>query len=290
MYFTISSSFIGLKNMLLSNDKNANFEIFEILRMTSFFANVGRIFLNFLQGTGHLIIFINQTITMGIRPPYYSRQILKQIINIGYFSLPVVGLTAMFTGMVLALQSYTGFARFSAEGAVATVVVLSITRELAPVLAGLMVAGRIGAVIAAELGTMRVTEQIDALSTLSTDPLQYLVMPRVIAGIFTLPLLVLVADIIGVFGGYLVSIYKLGFNPGNYLHQTLQYLKAIDVISGLIKASVFGFCISIMGCYHGYYSKGGAQGVGSATTNAVVSSSILILIFNYLLTAVFFDK
>ncbi len=290
MYFTISSSFIGLKNMLLSNDKNANFEIFEILRMTSFFANVGRIFLNFLQGTGHLIIFINQTITMGIRPPYYSRQILKQIINIGYFSLPVVGLTAMFTGMVLALQSYTGFARFSAEGAVATVVVLSITRELAPVLAGLMVAGRIGAAIAAELGTMRVTEQIDALSTLSTDPLQYLVMPRVIAGIFTLPLLVLVADIIGVFGGYLVSIYKLGFNPGNYLHQTLQYLKAIDVISGLIKASVFGFCISIMGCYHGYYSKGGAQGVGSATTNAVVSSSILILIFNYLLTAVFFDK
>ncbi|MBN9413036.1 MAG: ABC transporter permease [Candidatus Paracaedimonas acanthamoebae] len=276
--------------MLLSNDKNANFEIFEILRMTSFFANVGRIFLNFLQGTGHLIIFINQTITMGIRPPYYSRQILKQIINIGYFSLPVVGLTAMFTGMVLALQSYTGFARFSAEGAVATVVVLSITRELAPVLAGLMVAGRIGAAIAAELGTMRVTEQIDALSTLSTDPLQYLVMPRVIAGIFTLPLLVLVADIIGVFGGYLVSIYKLGFNPGNYLHQTLQYLKAIDVISGLIKASVFGFCISIMGCYHGYYSKGGAQGVGSATTNAVVSSSILILIFNYLLTAVFFDK
>lgn len=258
--------------------------------MISFLASTGRIFLNFLQRTGHLIVFVNQAIAIGIRPPYYTRQILKQVIDIGYFSLPVVGLTATFTGMVLALQSYTGFARFSAEGAVATVVVLSITRELAPVLAGLMVAGRIGAAIAAELGTMRVTEQIDALSTLSTDPFQYLVMPRVIAGTLMLPLLVLVADIIGVFGGYLVSIYKLGFNPGNYLHQTLHYLKAMDVISGLVKASVFGFCITIMGCYHGYNSKGGAQGVGSATTGAVVSSSILILIFNYLLTAVFFDK
>ncbi|MBN9343996.1 MAG: ABC transporter permease [Holosporales bacterium] len=258
--------------------------------MISFCANIGRLFLNFLQGTGHFIVFMSQALAIGIRPPYYSRQVLKQAIDIGYFSLPVVGLTATFTGMVLALQSYTGFARFSAEGAVATVVVLSVTRELAPVLAGLMVAGRIGAAIAAELGTMRVTEQIDALSTLSTDPFQYLVMPRIIAGTLMLPLLVLVADIIGVFGGYLVSIYKLGFNPGNYLHQTLQYLKAMDVISGLVKAAVFGFCITIMGCYHGYYSQGGAQGVGSATTNAVVSSSILILIFNYLLTAVFFDK
>ncbi|OJX10152.1 MAG: ABC transporter permease [Caedibacter sp. 37-49] len=258
--------------------------------MSTFLANIGRFFLNFLQGTGHFILFMNQSLMIGIRPPYYARQILKQILEIGYFSLPVVGLTATFTGMVLALQSYTGFARFSAEGAVATVVVLSVTRELAPVLAGLMVAGRIGAAIAAELGTMRVTEQIDALSTLSTDPLQYLVMPRIIAGTIMLPVLVFVADIIGVFGGYLVSIYKLGFNPGNYLHQTIQYLKAIDVISGLIKAAVFGFCIAIMGCYHGYYSRGGAQGVGSATTNAVVSSSILILIFNYLLTTIFFDK
>lgn len=258
--------------------------------MIVFLAKIGRVFLNFLQGIGHVINFIGQTILVGIRPPYYGQQILKQTIIIGYFSLPVVGLTALFTGMVLALQSYTGFARFSAEGAVATVVVLSVTRELAPVLAGLMVAGRIGAAIAAELGTMRVTEQIDALSTLSTDPLQYLVMPRLIAGTLMLPLLVLTADIIGVFGGYLVSVYKLGFNPGNYLHQTIHYLKAIDVISGLVKASVFGFCITIMGCYHGYYSKGGAQGVGTATTHSVVSSSILILIFNYLLTSVFFDK
>ena len=153
-----------------------------------------------------------------------------------------------------------------------------------------MVAGRIGAAMAAEIGTMRVTEQIDALSMLSTNPLKYLVAPRLIAGVTMLPLLVIVADIIGVFGGYLVSIYKLGFNPGHYLKQTFDYLKAIDVISGLVKAAVFGFFIALMGCYQGYHSKGGAQGVGMATTNAVVSASILILLFNYLLTAIFFDK
>lgn len=256
----------------------------------AFINKVGRLFLTFLAASGSLVLFGGQTILSGIRPPYYPHQILRQFIDLGYFSLPVVGLTALFTGMVLALQSYTGFSRFSAGGAVATVVVLSVTRELAPVLAGLMVAGRIGAAMAAEIGTMRVTEQIDALTTLSTNPMKYLVAPRVLAGVLMLPCLVLVADIIGVFGGYLVSIYKLGFNPGNYLHQTFEYLKAIDVISGLVKASVFGFWVALLGCYHGYHSRGGAQGVGTATTNAVVSASILILIFNYALTALFFSE
>jgi phospholipid/cholesterol/gamma-HCH transport system permease protein len=190
--------------------------------------------------------------------------------------------------MVLALQSYTGFARFSAEGAVATVVVLSVTRELGPVIAGLMVAGRIGASIAAEIGTMRVTEQIDALHTLSTNPMKYLVAPRLIAGAVTLPMLVVVADIIGVFGGYIVGVYKLDFNAAVYLKQTFDYLEFMDVFSGLVKASVFGFIITLMGCYHGYKSEGGAQGVGRATTNAVVSASILILIFNYAITEIFF--
>jgi phospholipid/cholesterol/gamma-HCH transport system permease protein len=190
--------------------------------------------------------------------------------------------------MVLALQSYTGFSRFNAESAIATVVVLSMTRELAPVLAGLMVAGRIGAAMAAEIGTMRVTEQIDALVTLSTDPFKYLVAPRLIAALTMLPLLVLVADVIGVFGGYLVGVYKLGFNPSNYIKLTWDYLKTIDVVSGLVKAGVFGFLIALMGCYHGYHSDGGAEGVGRATTNAVVSASILIFAFNYILTAIFF--
>ena len=210
--------------------------------------------------------------------------------DIGYNSLPVVGLTTLFTGMVLALQSYTGFSRFSAEGAVATVVVLSITRELAPVLAGLMVAGRVGASMAAEIGTMRVTEQIDALKTLSTNPLKYLVAPRLLASLIMLPALVFVGDIIGILGGYIISIYQLDFNASNYLHQTVQYLEARDVILGLVKAAAFGFIIALMGCYHGYTSKGGAQGVGSATTKAVVSASILILITNYALTVLFFDQ
>jgi phospholipid/cholesterol/gamma-HCH transport system permease protein len=223
-----------------------------------------------------------------VRPPFYLRHIARQMLDIGYYSLPVVGLTALFTGMVLALQSYTGFARFSAEGAVATVVVLSVTRELGPVIAGLMVAGRIGASIAAEIGTMRVTEQIDALYTLSTNPMKYLVAPRIIAGVLTLPLLVVVADIIGVFGGYVVGVYKLEFNAAVYLKQTFDFLEFMDVFSGLVKAAVFGFIITLMGCYHGYRSDGGAQGVGRATTNAVVSASILILVFNYAITEIFF--
>jgi phospholipid/cholesterol/gamma-HCH transport system permease protein len=198
-------------------------------------------------------------------------------------------MTAVFSGAVLALQSYTGFSRFSAESSIATVVVLSITRELGPVLAGLMVAGRVGASIAAEIGTMKVTEQIDALFTLSTDPIKYLVVPRVIASVLTMPCLVLIGDIIGVMGGYLVSVYKLGFNGVTYIKNTVEYLETIDVVSGLVKAAVFGFIIAIMSCYHGYHSNKGAKGVGTATTDAVVSSSILILLSNYLITELFFS-
>jgi phospholipid/cholesterol/gamma-HCH transport system permease protein len=254
-----------------------------------FLAATGRAFLIFLEATGKLALFTVQSLSHCLRPPFYPRQILRQMIDIGYYSLPVVGLTALFTGMVLALQSYSGFSRFQAESAIATVVVLSVTRELGPVLAGLMVAGRIGAAMAAEIGTMRVTEQVDALSTLSTNPMKYLVAPRLMAGLAMLPLLVLVADIIGVFGGFLVSVYRLGFNPAAYISSTWQFLEPVDVISGLVKAAAFGFVIALMGCYHGYHSRGGAQGVGTATTNAVVSASILILVLNYLLTGIFFS-
>ena len=251
---------------------------------------IGRVFLSFLASTGRLAMFAGVSVSHIFRPPFYPHLLLRQIIEIGYYSLPVVGLTAVFTGMVLALQSYTGFARFNAEGAVATVVVLSITRELAPVLTGLMVAGRIGAAMAAEIGTMRVTEQIDALSTLATNPYKYLIAPRLLAALIMLPCCVLIADIIGVYGGYLVAVHKLDFNPAVYLKNSWQVLELVDVISGLVKAGVFGFLIALMGCYHGFYSKGGAQGVGSATTNAVVSASILILGFNYLITEAFFSQ
>ena len=251
---------------------------------------IGRALLSGLESTGRLSIFAMRALSHCVRPPFYPRLVFKQMVEIGFYSLPVVGLTAIFTGMVLALQSFTGFARFSAESAIPNVVVISITRELGPVLAGLMVAGRIGASMAAEIGTMRVTEQIDALSTLSTNPMKYLVAPRLIAGITMLPLLVLVADIIGVFGGYIVSIYTLGFNPGIYIRNTLNFIETLDVVSGLVKAGVFGFLITLMGCYHGYQSRGGAQGVGVATTNAVVSASILILTFNYIITELFFSR
>ncbi|MEK9671010.1 MAG: ABC transporter permease [Rhodospirillaceae bacterium] len=251
-------------------------------------AAIGRVFLAFLGTTGRLTVFAITSVTHCFIPPYYPRIMIRQMVEIGYFSLPVAGLTAIFAGMVLALQSYTGFARFSAEGAIANVVVLSVTRELAPVLGGLMIAGRVGASMAAEIGTMRVTEQIDALTTLSTNAIKYLVVPRIIAGVVMLPILIFVADIIGVFGGFLVSVYKLGFNPSIYLQNTWNFLEPLDVISGLVKASVFGFLVALMGCYHGYYSRGGAQGVGAATTNSVVSASILILCFNYILTEAFF--
>ncbi len=254
------------------------------------FETIGGTLLRFFSAIGRLTVFAGRGMGALFSGPIFGRQIWRQMVDIGYYSLPVVGLTAIFTGAVLALQSYTGFSRFNAESSIATVVVLSITRELGPVLAGLMVAGRIGAAIAAEIGTMRVTEQIDALTTLSTNPYKYLVLPRLLAGLVTLPLLVVVADIIGVFGGYAVSVHKLGFSPMPYLKSTLDFLQFRDVFSGLVKASVFGFIIALMGCYHGFHSDRGAQGVGKATTNAVVSASILILLSNYFITELFFAK
>ncbi len=255
----------------------------------NFINMLGRVALNFFKATGALGLFAVETVYHCFTPPFYGKAFLRQLLEIGFYSLPVVALTTLFSGMVIALQTYTGFAQISAEGAVSMVVLVAVTRELAPVMAGLMVAGRIGASMAAELGTMRVTEQIDALSTLSTNPFKYLIAPRVLAGILMLPALVFIGDILGICGGYMVGIYKLDFNAATYLMNTWNYLKPMDIISGLVKAGVFGFIITLLGCYHGFYSKGGAQGVGQATTNAVVSASILILIFNYILTEIFFN-
>ncbi len=259
-----------------------------IAKMLSILEKTGSFTLANLSKIGDIAIFAFNAVKHSLTPPFYPRLILRQFLQIGYFSLPVVGLTAIFSGAVLALQSYSGFSRFNAESTIATVVVLSITRELGPVLAGLMVAGRVGASMAAEIGTMRVTEQLDALRTLSTNPFKYLVAPRVIAGLLMMPFLVLIADIIGVMGGYLVSVHSLGFSSGPYISNTFKFLETIDVVSGLTKALFFGFVISIMGCYFGYNSKGGAEGVGIATTNAVVASSITILLLNYIITGWFF--
>ncbi len=253
-------------------------------------AALGRGLLGMCRATGALALFAAAGLSHLFRPPFYGRMLARAFVEIGYFSLPVVALTAVFTGMVLALQSSTGLSRFSAETAMPSLVVLSITRELGPVLAGLMVAGRVGAAMAAEIGTMRVTDQIDALTTLSTEPMKYLVAPRLLAGIIALPLLVLVGDILGVAGGFLIATVKLDFNAATYLANTVNYLQTMDVVSGLAKASVFGFLIALLGCFHGYNSRGGAQGVGAATTAAVVSASILILAFDYGLTEIFFAR
>lgn len=251
---------------------------------------IGKWSITFSRSIGCLCIFIFFTLSSFIRTPWYPKLILRQCIFIGFYSLPVVAMTSIFSGAVLALQSYTGLARLSAESSIATIVVISITRELGPVLAGLMVAARVGASIAAEIATMRVTEQIDALHTLSIDPIQYLVFPRMIAAALMLPMLVLIGDILGVMGGYLVSVYKLGFNHVEYITNTFKHLKFIDVISGLTKAVIFGFVIAVMSAYSGYNAHKGARGVGNATTIAVVNSAILIFISNYLVTELFFSK
>lgn len=221
-------------------------------------------------------------------PPFFLKIFLKQCLEIGFFSLPIVGLTAIFAGMVLALQTYTGFARFSGESAVATVVLIAITRELGPVLTGLMVAGRISSSMAAELGSMRVTEQIDALETMNVNPYNYLISPRLLAGCVMLPLLVFIADILGVMGGYVVGTTVLNFSSVAYIEQTLKNVEFMDVFSGLVKAAAFGGAISAFGCYNGFFCTKGARGVGEATTNAVVFACIMILVFNYLLTTLFF--
>ena len=256
--------------------------------LIGFVDSVGASVLRFLGGAGGAVMFAGKGVASSLTPPLYASEIFRQFWRIGYLSLPVVGLTALFTGAVLALQIYIGGSRFNAESVVPNIVALGISRELGPVIAGLMVAGRVAAAIAAEIGTMKVTEQIDALTTLSTDPMRYLVAPRLLAATLMMPLLVLVADSLGIAGGYLVSVQRLDFNGAVYLATTVNFLAWDDVTSGLWKAAAFGFLIALMGCYHGFNSGRGAQGVGRATTQAVVSASVLILAANYVLTEVFF--
>ncbi len=253
-----------------------------------FLASIGGTVLWLCRETGALAIFALSGTTHIFRPPWYPAELLRQFMRIGFYSLPVVGMTALFTGGALALQIYAGGSRFNAESVVPQIVAIGMTRELGPVLGGLMVAGRVSASVAAELGTMRVTEQIDALSTLSTNPMKYLVAPRLLAATIAMPMLAFIGDIIGIMGGFLVGIARLEFNATTYIKTTWDFLETGDITSGLIKAAVFGFIIALMGCYQGYHSGRGAQGVGRATTNAVVTASILILATNYVLTEALF--
>ncbi len=256
--------------------------------ITEAFASIGSSTLALFSSIGRLAIFAASALSHMLRAPFYPRELLAQLLKIGYFSLPVVGLTTLFTGGALALQIYAGGARFNAESVVPSIVAIGMVRELGPVLAGLMVAGRVGASIAAEIGTMKVTEQIDALTTLSTNPMKYLVVPRILAATIAMPFLVLIGNIIGILGGFLVGTLRLDFNAAAYINNTVDFMEVGDVTSGLIKAAVFGFIVALMGTYSGFNSGRGAQGVGQATTNAVVAASILILASNYLLTELLF--
>ena len=252
-------------------------------------ALLGRASLGLMARVGRIALFAWATITHFVRPPFYSREFALAVFNIGWLSLPVVGLTAIFTGGALALQIYAGGARFNAEAVVPQIVAIGMVRELGPVLVGLMIAARVTSSIAAEIATMKVTEQIDALVTLSTHPMKYLTVPRVFAATLVVPLLVAVGDVIGVFGGYAVATGTLGFNAAAYITNTIDFLETRDITSSLAKGAVFGYIAAVMGCYYGFQSGRGAQGVGAATKGSVEAAAVLILAANFVLTSVFFS-
>ncbi|HEY4592330.1 MAG TPA: ABC transporter permease, partial [Thermoanaerobaculia bacterium] len=242
----------------------------------------------FFEEMGRFMQMVGRVFAWTPRPPYDWGELLRQMVKVGVNSMPVVLLTAMFTGMVLALQTFSVLRRFNAESFVGSLVALSMVRELSAVLSGLIVAGRAGSAMGAELGTMRVTEQIDALEVMATDPVHYLVVPRVWASTIMLPLLVALGNGIGILGGYLVAVVLFKANPVSYVHRTFQYMQLNDLLSGLIKAAIFGFLLALIGCQQGFYTSGGAEGVGRSTTAAVVVASIAILISDFFLTRLLF--
>ncbi|PIE10395.1 MAG: ABC transporter permease [Rhodobacterales bacterium] len=250
---------------------------------------IGAATLAALALVGRVALFTGAVLAR-LLPPLYLREIARSLWQIGYHSLPVVGLTALFTGGALALQIYAGGQRFSAEAVVPQIVAIGMVRELGPVLVGLMIAARVTSSIAAEIATMKVTEQIDALLTLSTDPLRYLVVPRVLAGTLVMPLLVAIGDIIGILGGFLIATKRLGFTAEPYLRNTLNFLEPLDIASSLTKGAAFGFIAALMGCWFGMDAGRGAMGVGRATKGAVVAAAVLILAANFLLTEAFFSS
>jgi len=252
------------------------------------FEYVGAKFLGLLDEAGELLLLFLQTMLWLFRPPFRFWVLLKQLEFVGVGSIYVTLLTGAFTGGVFALQSYHGFSLFGAESLVGSTVALALTRELGPVLTSLMVTGRAGSAMAAELGTMRVTEQVDALYVMAVNPVQYLVVPRVIAGVAMLPVLTIIADFVGIVGSYIVGVGLLGINHGIFISKIIEYLEFSDISMGMVKAAFFGLILSMVGCYKGFYTTGGAEGVGRATTQAVVLASVLILASDYVLTAIMF--
>lgn len=248
------------------------------------FSRVGRRVLGEIETAGRILVMIAATLYWFVRPPYRIREIFRQMEFVGVKSIFVITLTSTFTGMVLALQTYHAFAIFNAESMVGATVALSVTRELGPVMAALMVAARAGSAMAAELGTMRVTEQIDALEAMAVDPVEYLFVPRIVAAVVMLPVLTVYFDFLGILGGYFVGVNYLGIEPGPFVKSIVHYTDYTDMTHGLIKSCFFGLMLSFISCYKGYFAGQGAEGVGRATTQAVVLSAVHILVSDYFLT------
>lgn len=249
---------------------------------------IGKTFIGFFSEAGRMLLLLIEVIKQFLKPPLKLERIFVQMEFIGVKSLFVVILVSTFTGMVLALQTYTGFRRFSAESMVGAIVALSLCRELGPVLTSIMVTARAGSAMAAEIGTMRVTEQIDALVVMAVNPVKYLIVPRIVASILVIPILTIISDYTGIVGGYIVGVKLLNINEGVYINRTIDLLEMSDIFNGLFKSVVFALLLSLIGCYKGYYTKGGARGVGKATTEAVVLACVVIFIADYVLTSFLF--
>ncbi len=257
-------------------------------RIFALIDHLGKSILRYVEELGKIISLFFSVLIWMARPPLKAKNIFKQMEFVGVKSIFVVVLTGSFTGMVMALQSYHGFKLFSAESMVGSTVALGMTRELGPVLTALMVTARAGSAMAAELGTMRVTEQIDALYVMAANPVKHLIVPRVIAGVVMVPFLTVVSDFVGILGGYFVGVDLLNINAGVFVRNITKLVDLDDIFNGLIKAACFGLILSLVGCYKGFNTYGGAEGVGKATTEAVVLSSISILVSDYFLTAIMF--
>jgi phospholipid/cholesterol/gamma-HCH transport system permease protein len=255
--------------------------------MVSLIRKLGRRALNLVQETGSMMLFLLEGLGLAFVPPFRPRRLLQEIYQIGVKSTLIVMLTGAFTGMVMALQGYYTLKQYGSEGALGSAVALSLIREMGPVLTGIMVSARAGSAVTAEIGIMRITEQLDALDTMAVNPIQYVVMPKLLAGVISVPLLTAIFDVVGILGGYLVGVVLLGVSSGSYFSSMAQSVVPLDVNGGIVKSLVFGLTIILVACYKGYHTGPGAEGVSRATNQTVVLSAVLVLAWDYVLTSFF---
>lgn len=255
--------------------------------MTRFFRRFGRVSLSVVQQAGGMTLFLLEGLGLALVPPFRFRRLLQELYFIGVRSIPIVLLTAAFAGMVLALQGYYTLRQYGSEGALGSAVALSLIREMGPVLTGIMVSARAGSAVTAEIGIMRITEQLDALDTMAVNPMQYVVMPKLLAGLIAVPLLTAMFDVMGILGGYLVGVVLLGISSGSYFSSMVQSVVPLDINGGLVKSVIFGITVILVACYKGYHTEHGAEGVSKATNQTVVLSAVLVLGWDYLLTSFF---